>query len=229
MIYQNIKKAIFLERPNRFIAYAKMGEEIVKCHVKNTGRCKELLVPGAEVFLEDHGDRTDRKTRYSLVKVKKNGRMINMDSQAPNQIAFDWLKNGGLYSDITFLKKEQKFGNSRFDIFYERENGIKGFVEVKGVTLEEENVARFPDAPTERGLKHVYELIEAHKSGYETNVLFVIQMENIERFEPNYATHKEFGEALKSAQKLGVNIFAVDCRVTETDVWAKSLVPIVLK
>ena len=229
MIYQNIKKAIFIERPNRFIAYVKLGEEIVKCHVKNTGRCKELLVPGAEVFLEDHGDRTDRKTRYSLVKVRKNGRMINMDSQAPNQIVFEWLKNGGLYQDITFLKKEQKFGNSRFDIYYERGNGTKGFVEVKGVTLEEKNIARFPDAPTERGLKHIYELIEAHKAGYEANVLFVVQMESIERFEPNYTTHKEFGEALKTAAEQGVHIYAVDCHVTETEVWAKSFIPIALK
>lgn len=229
MTYKNIKRATFIERPNRFIAYAKLGNAIVKCHVKNTGRCKELLVPGVEVFLEDHGDREDRKTRYSLVKVIKNGRIINMDSQAPNEIAYEWLMSGGLYPDITLLKKEQKFGNSRFDIYYERECGIKGFSEVKGVTLEEENVARFPDAPTKRGVKHIYELMEACKAGYEANILFVIQMKDIDHFEPNYVTHKEFGEALKQAKENGVNIYAIDCHVTETEVWAKSFVPIDLK
>lgn len=229
MKYQNIKKAIFIERPNRFIAYARLGDEVVKCHVKNTGRCKELLIPEkSEVFLEDHGENTSRKTRYSLVKVIKNGRIINMDSQAPNQVAFDWLCDGGLYSDISFAKREQKYGNSRFDIYYERENGNKGFIEVKGVTLEEDNVARFPDAPTERGVKHLYELIEAKKAGYEANVLFVIQMKGIDHFEPNYRTHAAFGEVLKEAKETGVNVMAIDCYVTETEVVAGEFVKVIL-
>lgn len=227
MRYNNIKKAIFLERPNRFIAYADLDGERVKCHVKNTGRCKELLIPGESVvYLEDHGENTNRKTRYSLVKVIKNGRIINMDSQAPNQIAFDWLNNGGLYNDISFVKREVKYGNSRIDIYYERGNGIKGFMEVKGVTLEEDNVARFPDAPTERGIKHIHELIEAHKNGYEANILFVIQMKGVDHFEPNYKTHAAFGEALKEAKSAGVNIMAIDCVVTEDEVIASEFVEV---
>ena len=136
MKYPNIKEALFLERPNRFIAYAKLNNEIVTCHVKNTGRCRELLIPGETiVYLEDHGENTSRKTRYSLVKARKGTRLVNLDSQAPNQIVFDWMQSGGLFSDLTFLKREHKYGNSRFDIYYERENGRKGFVEVKGVKL----------------------------------------------------------------------------------------------
>lgn len=229
MKYNNIKKAIFLERPNRFIAYAKLGDEIVKCHVKNTGRCKELLVPQkAEVFLEDHGDVASRKTRYSLVKVVKNGRIINMDSQAPNQIAAEWLHGGGLYKDITYIKREQIYGKSRFDIYYERGDGIKGFIEVKGVTLEEDNIARFPDAPTERGIKHIHELIDAKIAGYEATILFVIQMKGIEHFEPNDKTHAAFGEALREAKRAGVSIMAIDCYVNEEEVIAGDFVPVVL-
>lgn len=225
-----MKKAIFVERPNRFIAYARLGDEVVKCHVKNTGRCKELLIPEvSEVFLVDHGEGTNRKTRYSLVKVNKNGRLINMDSQAPNQVAYEWLDSKTLYDDITYIKREQKYGNSRFDIYYERGEGIKGFMEVKGVTLEENNVARFPDAPTERGVKHIYELIEAKKAGYEANILFVIQMKNIDHFEPNYKTHPEFGEALKVAKEAGVNIMAIDCYVTEDEVIAGEFVSVCLE
>ena len=229
MKYNKIKKAIFLERPNRFIAYADLDGEKVKCHVKNTGRCRELLIPGeAVVFLEDHGENANRKTRYSLVKVVKNGRIINMDSQAPNQIAFDWLQNGGLHEDISFVKREVKYGKSRFDIYYERGHGVKGFMEVKGVTLEEANVARFPDAPTERGIKHIHELIEAHKNGYEANILFVIQMKGVDYFEPNYRTHAAFGEALKEAKAAGVNVMAIDCIVTEDEVVANQLVKVIV-
>lgn len=151
-----------------------------------------------------------------------------MDSQAPNQIAHEWLEAGGLYKDITYIKREQKYGNSRFDLYYERDNGMKGFIEVKGVTLEEDNVAKFPDAPTERGVKHIYELIEAEKSGYEANILFVIQMKDIDYFEPNYKTHAAFGEALKEAKEAGVNIMAIDCFVTETEAVAGDFVPVVL-
>lgn len=235
MRYENIKKAVFIERPNRFIAYAKLDGELVKCHVKNTGRCKELLIPEkTEVYLQEHGENADRKTRYSLVKVVKGDRIINMDSQAPNQIAFDWLNSGGLYKDITFIKREKTYGNSRFDIYYERCNDkndsgkVKGFMEVKGVTLEEDNVAKFPDAPTERGVKHIYELIEAKKAGYEVNILFVIQMKGIAHFEPNNKTHKAFGKALFEAKNAGVNIFAIDCHVTENEVYAGDFVPVII-
>ena len=229
MKYDKIVKATFVERPNRFIAYCLLEGQVVKCHVKNTGRCKELLIPNvSEVFLEDHGENTSRKTRYSLVKVVKNGHLINMDSQAPNKIAHEWLDSGKLYDDISYIKREQKYGNSRFDIYYERGDRIKGFMEVKGVTLEEDNVARFPDAPTERGVKHIYELIEAKRAGYEANVLFVIQMKNIDHFEPNYKTHPEFGQALKTAKEAGVNIWAIDCYVTESEVVAGEFVPVVL-
>lgn len=227
MKYKSIKKAIFLERPNRFVAYARLDGKVVKCHVKNTGRCKELLIPEkTEVFLEDHGENKNRKTRYSLVKAVKNGRIINMDSQAPNQIAFDWICGGRMHEDLTFVKREVKYGNSRFDIYYERGDGIKGFVEVKGVTLEDDNVARFPDAPTQRGIKHIHELIDAHRNGYEANILFVIQMKDIDYFEPNYRTHAAFGEALKEAKCNGVNIMAIDCIVTEDEAVANEFVEV---
>ena len=229
MKYQNIKEALFLERPNRFSAYAKLGGHTVTCHVKNTGRCKELLIPGeTTVYLEDHGETTTRKTRYSLVKARKGNRLINLDSQAPNQIVYDWMLAGHLYPDLTLLKREYKYGNSRFDLYYERENGQKGFVEVKGVTLEVNGIARFPDAPTERGVKHIHELIEACNAGYEANIIFVIQMSPIHHFEPNDAMHPEFGEALREASAKGVRVMAIDCEVTETDVWAKDFVPIQL-
>lgn len=227
MEYKNIRKAVFLERPNRFIAYANLDGEIVKCHVKNTGRCKELLVPEKTVvYLQDHGEETGRKTRYSLVKAEKNGRIINMDSQAPNQIAYEWIMSGKFKDNVTFVKKEQKYGNSRLDIYYERGDSVKGFIEVKGVTLEEDDIARFPDAPTERGLKHIYELIEAKKAGFEANILFVIQMSGIKYFEPNYETHAAFGEALKMAKAAGVNVMAIDCFVTENQAIAGEFVEV---
>lgn len=227
MRYSNIKEALFLERPNRFIAYALLDGEKVKCHVKNTGRCKELLIPGESVvYLEDHGEGTARKTRYSLVKAVKGNRIINMDSQAPNKIAVEWLNTGVFKKDITYIKPEQKYGNSRFDIYYECADGTKGFIEVKGVTLEEDGVVRFPDAPTLRGVKHIYELIEAKRAGYEANVLFVIQMKDVKYFEPNYKTHREFGEALKVAKDEGVNIMAIDCIVTKDEVVAGEFVEV---
>lgn len=229
MKYKNIVEATFLERPNRFIAYVRLNGEIVKCHVKNTGRCKELLLPEkTTVYLEDHGEDTTRKTRYSLIKVKKNNTIVNMDSMAPNYIANEWIDGGHFKEDIVYVKRECKYGKSRFDIYYERENGAKGFIEVKGVTLEEDGVARFPDAPTERGLKHIYELIAAKEEGYEANVLFVIQMKGTKYFEPNYKTHAAFGDALKTAKAAGVNIIAIDCLVTIDEVIADKYVEVVL-
>ncbi|MBP3468705.1 MAG: DNA/RNA nuclease SfsA [Lachnospiraceae bacterium] len=220
MKYNKIEQAVFLERPNRFIAYAELNGERVKCHVKNTGRCRELLIPEKTVvYLEDHGTETKRATRYSLITVEKTDsegrcRMINMDSQAPNQIAWEWINMGKFREGITDLRKEQKFGNSRFDLAYECRDGKKGYVEVKGVTLEDHNIVRFPDAPTERGIKHIHELMAARNAGFEATLLFVVQMKDVMWLEPNYATHAAFGEALLQAKAAGVQICAIDCHVT---------------
>lgn len=213
MKYDNIIQGRFLERPNRFIAHVEIDGKMQICHVKNTGRCRELLIPNESiVYVQDHGDCTNRKTRYSLIAVKKNEYLINMDSQAPNKVLYEWLSRGAFRDDVTDVRMEYKYGNSRIDAFFKR--GDKScLMEVKGVTLEDKGVVRFPDAPTERGVKHVYELIEAVKEGYEAYIMFVIQMKGVKYFEPNDATHKEFGNALRLARDAGVNIVAADCRV----------------
>ncbi len=227
MKYNNIKKAIFLERPNRFIAYVKLEGERVCCHVKNTGRCKELLIPNKSVvYVQDHGTDNNRKTRYSLITVKKGKRLINIDSQVPNKLAVEWMKQSGLYEDVTLIKPEKKFGSSRFDIYYERANGQKGFMEVKGVTLEENNVVKFPDAPTIRGVKHIYELIAAKNEGYEANILFVVQLSDVDYFIANEATHPEFKVALDEAKNNGVNVMAIDCKVTKNEIIPGKLVEV---
>ncbi len=213
MKYNNIIQGKFLERPNRFIAYVEINGEKQVCHVKNTGRCRELLIPDESiVYVEDHGTDTNRKTRYSLIAVEKNKYLINMDSQAPNKVVYEWLTGGKFKPDITDVKMEYKYGNSRIDAFFKR--GDKNcLMEVKGVTLEDNGVVRFPDAPTERGVKHIYELMKAVKEGYEAYIMFVVQMKGVKYFEPNDVTHKEFGEALRKAEKSGVNIVAADCSV----------------
>lgn len=216
MKYQNIESAIFLERPNRFVAYVELGGEREKCHVKNTGRCRELLVPGAEVYLQ-RAEKPNRKTNYDLIGVKKGKRIVNMDSQIPNYAVREWLEKGGLFETITQLRPETKYGNSRFDFYLEAE-GKRIFMEVKGVTLEEEGIARFPDAPTERGVKHIHELMECKKDGCEAYIFFVIQMKGIKSFEPNDRTHPAFGEALRQAAAAGVHILAYDCQVTEDSI-----------
>lgn len=216
MKYQNIESAIFLERPNRFVAYVELGGEREKCHVKNTGRCRELLVPGAEVYLQ-RAEKPNRKTKYDLIGVKKGKRIVNMDSQIPNYAVREWLEKGGLFETITQLRPETKYGNSRFDFYLEAE-GKRIFMEVKGVTLEEEGIARFPDAPTERGVKHIHELMECKKDGCEAYIFFVIQMKGIKSFEPNDRTHPAFGEALRQAAAAGVHILAYDCQVTEDSI-----------
>lgn len=213
MLYENIVEGTFINRPNRFIAQVEIQGNVEKCHVKNTGRCKELLVPGATVYLE-RSNNIKRKTRFSLISVEKKGRLINMDSNAPNKVVYEWLKKGRLFPDITLIKPETKYNNSRFD-FYVEHGDKKTFIEVKGVTLEEDGIVRFPDAPTIRGVKHLNELQDAKKEGYEAYVVFVIQMKGVKYFTPNDVTHKEFGDTLRRAGKSGVDILAYDCQVTK--------------
>ena len=196
MKYEQIVLGRFLERPNRFIAYVEIPgvSDREKVHVKNTGRCKELLTPGAEVYLEK-GTNSNRSTDYDLVAVRKGNRLINMDSQAPNKVVGEWLSKEELISNISLIKPETTWGSSRFD-FYVESLGRKAFIEVKGVTLEEDGVVRFPDAPSERAVKHVEELIAAKKAGYQVYVIFVIQMKDVKYFMPNWQTQPAFGEAL---------------------------------
>lgn len=213
MKYKNTVRAEFCDRPNRFIAHVKINGVMETVHVKNTGRCRELLVPGYPVILEK-SDNTARKTAYDLISVCKEGRWINMDSQAPNQAAAEWIQGGGLFPEEVSVYRERKYGNSRFDIYVESPER-KAFIEVKGVTLEENNIVRFPDAPTERGLKHVEELAECMQDGYEAYLLFVIQMKDVRKFQPNWNTHHRFGDALKAAREAGVRILAMDCMIGE--------------
>lgn len=224
MKYTNTIKAEFLDRPNRFIAHVKVEDQVETVHVKNTGRCKELLVPGAEVVLEI-SDNPARKTRCDLICVNKNGRWINMDSQIPNKAAAQWLREGGYFPEDVTVYTEKKYGNSRFDLYVESPER-KAFIEVKGVTLEEDNIVRFPDAPTQRGMKHVEELIRCMRDGYEAYLLFVIQMKDVKLFQPNWKTHPEFGEALCRAAAAGVKLLAYDCEVTEDTMEIRDAVPI---
>ena len=212
MKYSNIEQARFLERPNRFIAYVETdnGREI--CHVKNTGRCKELLPPGAVVYVE-RNDNPARKTKLDLIGVKKGSYLINMDSQAPNAAVKEWLMEGHLFSDQAKIYAEKTYGESRFD-FYIEDGSRRAFMEVKGVTLEEDGICRFPDAPTERGIKHIKELVKCMEDGYEAYILFVIQMSPVKYLEPNDVTHKAFGDALREAAKAGVHVMARDCKIT---------------
>jgi len=216
MKYENIIKGKFIARPNRFIAEIEINGKIETCHVKNTGRCKELLIPSATVFVEEN-DNPKRKTKFSLIDVVKDKRLINIDSQVPNKIVHEWILKGNLFKDVTLIKPETTYNKSRFD-FYVETNGRKAFIEVKGVTLEENKVVRFPDAPTERGVKHIKELCACLKEGYDAYIIFVIQMKDVLYFEPNDETHKEFGDALRGAKKAGVNIIAVDCDVKEDSI-----------
>lgn len=223
MRYENIVKGRFLARPNRFVALVEIDGEEKICHVKNTGRCRELLVRGCTVFL-DKAKNPDRKTKYDLVAVEKGRRLINMDSYAPNIAAGDFLPK--IFPN-SIIKSEYTYGNSRFD-FYIEDNSRKILLEVKGVTLEQDGVVMFPDAPTERGLKHVNELISCTKDGYEAYLLFVIQMDKVKHFTPNYGTHPQFGEALKRASQEGVKLLAYDCAVFPDGMEIKSPVCIIL-
>lgn len=228
MRYGNITKGRFLARPNRFIAHVEVKGQIEICHVKNTGRCRELLVPGVAVYLEESSN-PSRKTRYDLIAVEKETDrgplLINMDSQAPNKVFGEWAESGAFQTELTMLRPETVYGNSRFDFYWESRLR-RGFVEVKGVTLEEEGVARFPDAPTLRGVKHLEELIQARQAGYEAMVCFVIQMEGMKYLEPNDRTHPQFGAALRQAEKAGVEVLALECAVTPGELRAVRPVPV---
>ncbi len=224
MQYGKIHPARFLARPNRFVARVEMEQQEVICHVKNTGRCRELLVPGVTVWLEE-GTNPNRKTAYDLIAVEKGDRLINMDSQAPNKVFEEWAVAGHFQPGLTKLRRETTYGSSRFDFYWESSEK-RGFVEVKGVTLEEDGVVRFPDAPTLRGIKHLEELVAARQAGYEAAVCFVIQMEGVRWFSPNDATHPEFGQALRRAAEAGVDILALDCTVTPGTLTIRQPVPV---
>ena len=223
MTYSHTKTGIFRARPNRFIAIVEVDGTDTVCHVKNTGRCKELLVPGCTVVLEQ-ATNPDRKTPYDVIAVYKGDRLINMDSQAPNAVAADYLANR--FPNAT-IRREVTYGESRFD-FYIQSGEEQWFIEVKGCTLERENIGYFPDAPTERGVKHLRHLIRAAEEGYKAAVLFVIQMEGIAAIRPNDATHPAFGDALRDAAKAGVEIWATDCTVTPDSLTHRHPVPVEL-
>lgn len=222
MRYENIVKGRFLDRPNRFVAHVEIGGREEVCHVKNTGRCRELLVRDCTVYL-DKAKNPERKTKYDLVAVEKGQRLINMDSYAPNIAAGEFLPK--IFPNC-IIRSEYTYGNSRFD-FYIEDNSRKILLEVKGVTLEQDGIVMFPDAPTERGLKHVNELISCTKNGYEAYLLFVIQMDKVKYFTPNCETHPQFGEALKKASQEGVKLLAYDCAVTPDSMEIKS--PVCIK
>ena len=210
MKYSKTCQAKFIDRPNRFIAHVDLNGNVETVHVKNTGRCKELLIPGVTVILEE-SDNVSRKTKYDLIGVYKKGfGLINIDSQAPNKVAKEWLES----KDYTYIRPEYTYGNSRIDFYMEKDEK-KYLMEVKGCTLERDGIGYFPDAPTERGVKHIYELIKAKKEGYEAALAFVIQMEGVNEVFPNIETHPEFGTAMSDAKVAGVNIIFIKCKVLE--------------
>jgi len=224
VIYQNVKRAVFINRPNRFIAHIEIDGRIETCHVKNTGRCRELLIHRAGVIVQEAGRGgpgmpPGRKTKSDLISVYKSRRLINIDSQPPNKVFAEWLRTGGLFHDITLIKPEYRFGSSRFD-FYIEAGGRRALVEVKGVTLEESGVTRFPDAPTERGVKHVRELAACVDAGFDAYVIFIVQMKDVLYVEPNWSTHRAFGKALREAAGRGVRVLTLDCHVTGDSITA---------
>jgi sugar fermentation stimulation protein A len=230
MTYPNIRPGIFIRRPNRFIAHVEVEGVEEVCHVKNTGRCRELLIPGATVWLVE-SDNPARKTRFDLVAVEKvrgeQTLLINMDSQAPNHIFREWAEAGNFRPELKSLRGETTFGNSRFDFYWE-DSEKRGFVEIKGVTLEHDGVVRFPDAPTERGVKHLEELMTAKAAGYEAAVCFIVQMEGMKHLEPNDLTHPAFGEALRRCAAAGVEVFALECETAPGHVKAVRPLPVKL-
>lgn len=227
--YKKIFEGAFIERPNRFIAKVLLNGDTVTVHVKNTGRCRELLVSGCKVYLSE-ADNPCRKTRFDLVAVEKrcdDGRMIliNMDSQIPNAAVYEWIAKSKVFSANAVIRREVTYGDSRFDLSVEDEGNVT-FIEVKGVTLERNGIAMFPDAPTERGTKHLRGLVSAVNNGYNAMVLFVIQMKGVHEFTPNYATDPVFSETLHEAVSEGVRVMAVDCNVTHDSIEIDNEVPI---
>ncbi|USF26740.1 Sugar fermentation stimulation protein A [Firmicutes bacterium ASF500] len=232
MVYGKILPGVFLARPNRFIAHVEVGGQTEVCHVKNTGRCRELLLPGVRVWLEESANPA-RKTKYDLIAVEKEREggplLINMDAQAPNKVFGEWAAAGGLGFVPTLLRPEMTYGNSRLDYYWElsKEGETRrGFWEIKGVTLEEGGAARFPDAPTLRGVKHLEELVLARQAGYEAGVCFIVQMEGMNHVAPNDTTHPEFGAALRRAASLGVEVLALECSVEPGRLAVKGQIPV---
>ncbi len=226
MIYTNMKKALFVDRPNRFIANILLDGKPIACHVKNTGRCKELLVPGADIIVHMSNNPL-RRTPCDLISVYKGDRLINMDSSAPNTVFGEYLRSGAMGFVPELVKAECTRGDSRFDFYFEH-GGKAAYAEVKGVTLEENGVVRFPDAPTERGVKHLRGLIDCVKDGFEAYAVFIVQMDNVLYFEPNRSTHPLFADTLKEAAEKGVTILVLDCKVGEDSLVANSPVPMQL-
>ena len=222
MRYDNIVSGIFLKRPNRFIAHVIVDGEEQVCHVKNTGRCGELLIKGARVFLQ-RASNPERKTKYDLIAVRKGERIVNIDSAAPNKVAAELIPS--LYPEAISVKPEAKFGDSRLDFKLEFTDHTR-FIEVKGVTLETNGIAMFPDAPTERGVKHLNELIKCVEQGHRATALFIIQMTDIEYMTSNDVTHPQFGEALRAARAAGVDVIAVDCDVTPDSLTYKGFIDV---
>ena len=215
-----------MRRPNRFIAHIEVDGSEDVCHVKNTGRCRELLTDRATIYVQHHND-SKRKTKYSLIAVEKGKLLVNMDSQAPNKVVGEWLLEQEPFGKVKLLKPECTYGSSRFDFYLETE-AEKFFIEVKGVTLEEDGVVRFPDAPTERGVKHLQELCACKEAGYKAAVIFVVQIEGMQYFEPNDKTHPQFGEALRQAQSAGVEVLAYECKVTPDSLVIDKAIPVKL-
>ncbi|NMA96377.1 MAG: DNA/RNA nuclease SfsA [Clostridiales bacterium] len=227
MIYKKVVEGIFINRPNRFIANVIIGEKEEIVHVRNTGRCKEILVPGAKVILEDCSYNKNRKTKYSIIAVWKEDMLINMDSQIPNRVVYDALRENSIscLKNLSLIRREKTFRNSRFDMYFES-NLERGFIEVKGVTLENDMVAMFPDAPTTRGTKHTLEIIDAVKDGYIGIIFFLIQMKGPDIFRLNWEMDREFSEAVALAYEKGVKILAYDSIVTEDSISIGNPIPI---
>ena len=231
MQYGDVVAGVFLSRSNRFVAEVEVAGQREIVHVKNTGRCRELLVSGATVYLERSGNPL-RRTAYDLIAVEKKrpgkpALLVNMDSQAPNAVAHEWLVGGALFGEGAQVRREVTFGKSRFDLYVES-GGRRCFIEVKGVTLEHEGIASFPDAPTQRGVKHIHELADAVRLGYEAYILFVLQMKEMREFRPADELHAEFGEALRAAAAAGVKVLAMDCRVSPNTLSIDQPVQVVL-
>ena len=230
MKYTNMVEGTFIKRINRFIAEVIVDGQIERVHVKNTGRCKELFIEGKKIFLQK-SDNPDRKTKYSLITIYKGDMLVNIDSQVPNKVIYDAIENKEIegFDDVVELRREVTYGKSRFDLYFKRENGAQGFIEIKGVTLERDGYATFPDAPTERGAKHVRELTEALKEDYESYVIFLIQLKPVSYFTPNALMDPNFSETLINASKKGVHVLAFDSEVESDGISIGRPVPVIFE